>query len=180
MQPATAITAVVGDITTVEADAIVNAANTDLWMGSGVAGAIKRAGGDEIEREAVAKGPIGLGEAVATGAGRLSHQAVIHAAAMGYDAQGRMIPPSRETITGATRASLEVADELGLHSVAFPALGTGVGGFDLAECAEVMVETAASFLSQPDVQLRRVIFVLRNENARQTFEEAIEHGGAVA
>ena len=88
---------VIGDITTVDTEAIVNAANTGLWMGSGVAGAIKRAGGEEIEREAVSKGPIRVGEAVATGAGRLPYKAVIHAAAMGYQG-GRMIPPTAESI----------------------------------------------------------------------------------
>lgn len=174
------IVAVVGDIVGVAADAIVNAANTELWMGSGVAGSIKRAGGDEIEREAVAKGPIQLGDAIATGAGRLPFKAVIHAAAMGYDQQGRMIPPTRETVARATRASLEVAERLGLDSIAFPALGTGVGGFDLAECAEIMVEAASRYLSQPDIHLRRVVFVLRNDNAKQTFDEAIEQGGFVA
>ncbi|HEX7025309.1 MAG TPA: macro domain-containing protein [Gemmatimonadales bacterium] len=172
------VTAVVGDITQVEADAIVNAANNELWMGSGVAGAIKAAGGEEIEREAMAQGPINVGEAVATTAGRLPHKAVIHAAAMGYQG-GRMLPPSRESIGSATRAALALADQLGLESIAFPALGTGVGGFDLAEAAEIMVEAVTRHLSQPGSHVRKVVFVLRNENARQTFEKAIEQGGFV-
>jgi O-acetyl-ADP-ribose deacetylase (regulator of RNase III) len=148
-------------------------------MGSGVAGAIKRAGGEEIEREAVAQGPIPLGEAVATTAGRLPVKAVIHAAAMGY-ADGGMIPPTRASIADATRAALREADRLELTSIAFPALGTGVGGFDMAEAAEIMVETVMSYLSEPGRHLQQVVFVLRNENARQTFEEAIDQGGFVA
>ena len=171
------ITAIVGDITRATTDAIVNAANTDLWMGSGVAGAIKAAGGEEVELAAVALGPIKLGEAVATIAGRLPQKAVIHAAAMGY-AAGRMILPTRDTIGDATRAALEVADRLQLSSIAFPALGTGVGGFDLAEAAEVMVTTATSYVSRPGVHVRHVVFVLRNENARQAFLEVIERGVA--
>lgn len=173
------LVAIVGDITTVEADAIVNAANNELWMGSGVAGAIKAAGGEEIEREAMAQGPIQVGEVVATGAGRLPYRAVIHAAAMGYEG-GRMIPPAAATIQGATQAALAEADRLGLTSIAFPALGTGVGGFDLAEAAALIVAAARDYLAQPDARVRRVIFVLRNENARQTFQQAIDQSGAVA
>ncbi|HET9016616.1 MAG TPA: macro domain-containing protein [Thermomicrobiaceae bacterium] len=180
MSDSPSVTAVVGDITRMATDAIVNAANTDLWMGSGVAGAIKRAAGEAIEREAIAQGPIELGEAVGTSAGHLPNRAIIHAAAMGYDHAGRMIPPTRESIAGATRAALAVADALGLESVAFPALGTGVGGFDLAEAAEVMVEAVTRYLSEPDHHVHIVVFVLRNENARQTFTEAIEQGGFVA
>jgi len=171
------ITAIVGDITQATTDAIVNAANTDLWMGSGVAGAIRRAGGEAVEREAIALGPIKLGKAVATSAGRLPQTAVIHAAAMGYSA-GRMVPPNRETIGNATRASLEVADRMKLTSIAFPALGTGVGGFDLAEAAVIMVAAAADYLSQPQSHLRHVVFVLRDENARQCFQEEIDRNAS--
>lgn len=171
--------AVVGDITQSTADAIVNAANNELWMGSGVAGAIKRAGGEEIEREAVARGPIQVGEAVATSAGRLPNKAVIHAAAMGF-ANGQMIPPSADSVRSATTAALKCAEELQLTSIAFPALGTGVGGFDLAKAAEIMVEAVTTFLSQPTAHLSIVQFVLTNENARQTFDEAIQQGGFVA
>lgn len=172
------VTAVVGDITQQATDAVVNAANTELWMGSGVAGAIKAAGGEEIEREAMAQGPIQLGDAVATSAGRLPNKAVIHAAAMGYRG-GQVQRPSAESIRDATLAALRLCDQLGLASVAFPALGTGVGGFDLATCAEIMVEAVTSYISIPESHLRQVVFVLRNENARQTFAEAIDLGGAV-
>ncbi|MGA7671356.1 MAG: macro domain-containing protein [Nitrolancea sp.] len=172
------ITAIVGDIVEAPTDAIVNAANNELWMGAGVAGAIKRAGGDEIEREAMSKGPIRVGQAVATSAGRLPHKAVIHAAAMGFE-DGRSIGASSETVREATIASLKFCNELGLESIAFPALGAGVGGFDLSKCAEVMVEAATSYLSHPDNHISKVVFVLRNENARQTFDEAITQGGFV-
>lgn len=98
---------------------------------------------------------------------------------MGYDG-GQMIPPTAETIRSATRAALAVADRLGLASVAFPALGTGVGGFELAACARLMVQAARDYLAQPGTRVRRVIFVLRNEHARQTFQAAIDQAGAVA
>src|SRR5690242_4722834 len=106
-------------------------------MGAGVAGAIKRAGGEEIEREAVAKGPVEVGSAVATGAGRLPARWVIHGAVMGQD-----LVTSAELIRRTTRSCLELADELGCSSLALPAFGTGVGGFSLDECARLMVEAA--------------------------------------
>jgi O-acetyl-ADP-ribose deacetylase (regulator of RNase III) len=162
-----------GDITAVEADAIVNAANNRLWMGGGVAGAIKRAGGEEIEREAISKGPIKVGEAVATGAGRLKARYVIHAAAMGYDDQGRMIPPTHESIRNATLNSLLLAEKLGLKSIAFPALGTGVGGFPVKEAANIMVHATHEHLAKGS-NLEKVIFVLFGDEAYQAFEEALK------
>ncbi|HDN79088.1 MAG: Appr-1-p processing protein [Chloroflexi bacterium] len=165
-----------GDITKVEADAIVNAANNHLWMGGGVAGAIKRAGGKEIEEEAVAKGPIQVGEAIATGAGRLKARYVIHAAAMGYDERGRMIPPTAQTIRDATKNSLLRAEELGLKSIAFPALGTGVGGFPLREAARIMLQTVREHLAG-ESGLEEVIFVLYGDEAYKTFEEEMARWG---
>jgi O-acetyl-ADP-ribose deacetylase len=170
----TRISAVVADITTAGTDAIVNAANNELWMGSGVAGAIKRAGGEVIEREAVSKGPIAVGGAVATGAGSLPHRAVIHAAAMGFQ-EGRMISATAETVRRATASSLRVADELGVTSIAFPALGTGVGGLDLAACAREMVGAVREHVAaHPGCPLERVIFVIRNDEALPVFEDAIQ------
>ncbi len=162
-----------GDITAVEAEAIVNAANNRLWMGGGVAGAIKRAGGEEIEREAISKGPIKVGEAVATGAGRLKARYVIHAAAMGYDDQGRMIPPTSESIRNATLNSLLLAEKLGLKSIAFPALGTGVGGFPVKEAATIMIRAAREHLAKGS-GLEKVIFVLFGDEAYQAFQEALK------
>jgi O-acetyl-ADP-ribose deacetylase len=155
-----------GDITTLDVDAIANAANNALWMGAGVAGAIKRAGGEEIEREAVAKGPIEIGDAVATGAGRLSARWVVHGAVMGQD-----LRTNADLVRRTTRRCLEVADELGARSLALPAFGTGVGRFPLPECAEIMVSEAAAFEPQ---SLERVVFAVFGSEARQAFESALE------
>src|SRR5205823_1928085 len=113
-----------GDIAQCEVDAVANAANDHLRMGAGVAGALKRTGGDEIEREAVAKGPIARGDAVSTGAGRLPAKHVVHAAVMGQD-----LTTSAELIERATRRTLDVADELEAESLVLPAFETGVGGY---------------------------------------------------
>ena len=160
----TALEVVQADITTLDADAIVNAANDHLWMGAGVAGGIKRAGGEEIEREAMAKGPIHVGDAVATGAGRLKAKWVIHAAAMGQD-----LRTDAEQIRRATESALRVADEIGARSVAFPALGTGVGGFPIDECARIMVAAAREHTGAVD----RVIFAVRGDEAHRAFEAAV-------
>jgi len=154
-----------GDISAVAADAIANAANDRLWMGAGVAGAIKRAGGVVIEREAMAKGPIALGTAVATGAGRLPARWVIHGAVMGQE-----LRTNGELVARTTRSCLEVADRLGCGSLALPAFGTGVGGFPLAECARVMVAEARSF--EPRT-LAHVIFVVFDHEARAAFSAAV-------
>jgi O-acetyl-ADP-ribose deacetylase (regulator of RNase III) len=154
-----------GDIAALEVDAIANAANDHLWMGSGVAGALKRAGGDEIEREAVAKGPIPLGTAVATGAGRLQAKHVLHGAVMGQD-----LRTSADLVRRTTRSCLELADEVGARSLALPAFGTGVGGFPLEECARIMVEEARAYEPQ---QLERVVFAVFGDEARRSFEDAL-------
>lgn len=155
-----------GDITALDVDAIANAANNHLWMGAGVAGAIKRAGGEEIEREAVAKGPIEVGDAVATRAGRLKARHVIHGAVMGQDLQ-----TNADLVRGTTRRCLEVADELGCRSLALPAFGTGVGRFPLDECARIMVSEASEFAPS---SLERVVFAVFGREAREAFETAVE------
>ena len=154
-----------GDITALEVDAIANAANNALWMGAGVAGAIKRAGGEEIEREAVAKGPIEVGEAVATGAGRLPAKWVIHGAVMGQD-----LRTDANLVRRTTESCLRVADELGARSLALPAFGTGVGGFPLEECAEIMVSAARAFES---TSLERVIFAVFGDDSARAFRAAL-------
>jgi O-acetyl-ADP-ribose deacetylase (regulator of RNase III) len=161
-----ALEVVEGDITALDVDAIANAANNVLWMGAGVAGAIKRAGGEEIEREAVAKGPIEVGDAVATGAGRLQAKHVVHGAVMGQDLQ-----TSAELIQRTTRRCLEVADELGARSLALPAFGTGVGGFPLDECARLMVTAVRAHEPQ---SLERVVFAVFGDEARRAFDKALE------
>ena len=157
-----------GDITQFELDALVNAANNRLWMGGGVAGAIKRAGGGEIETEAVKKGPIPIGEGVVTGAGRLKAKYIIHAAVMGQD-----LKTDAEKIRQATRNSLLRADELGLKSLAFPALGTGVGGFPLDECSRIMIGEVLEY-SAKKTGLKRVVFVLYDEPAYQVFKQELD------
>jgi O-acetyl-ADP-ribose deacetylase (regulator of RNase III) len=157
-----------GDITNQpDVDAIVNAANTELWLGSGVAGAIARRGGPAIEREAVAKGPIRLGEAVATTAGTLPNKYLIHAAAMGYRPEDRAVPKrsgsmsSEVIIRDATVNSLAIADQLACRSIAFPALAAGVGGFPVDECARVMISAARDYAAaHVDSHIEQVIFVL--------------------
>jgi len=154
-----------GDISTLEVDAIANAANDRLWMGSGVAGAIKRAGGEEIEREAVGLGPIPVGDAVATGAGQLAAKHVIHGAVMGQD-----LRTDEELVGRTTRRVLEVADELGARSLALPAYGTGVGGFPLEDCARIMVAEARSY--EPS-SLERVVFAVYGQAAKAAFEAEV-------
>ena len=156
-----------GDITESSTDAIVNAANSALWMGAGVAGAIKRAGGQEIEDEAVRKGPIPVGEAVATGAGALKAEFVVHAAAMGGD-----LVTGADEIRSATRNSLLRAEELGVKSIAFPALGTGVGGFSYSGVAEIMIGTVSQHLAG-ESGLEEVLFILYDDEAYGAFDEAL-------
>ena len=121
-----------GDITTYDGDAIVNAANNHLRLGAGVAGAIRQAGGPTIQRECDAHGPIRVGEAAITSAGTLAARWVIHAAAMGDE------PVSAHSIRESTAASLALAARYEVRRIAFPVLGSGVGGFDFAEAARIM------------------------------------------
>lgn len=165
------IDTVMGDIADVEADAIVNAANSALWMGSGVAGAIKRKGGSQIESEAVSKGPIAVGEAVATSAGFLRAEWVIHAAVMGQD-----LKTDGTKIQMATISSLRLATELNAESIALPSLGTGVGGFPMRRAAEIMIQVAldhANRLNRP----RHITFVLFSEDCKEAFDRALEKAG---
>jgi O-acetyl-ADP-ribose deacetylase (regulator of RNase III) len=158
-----------GDITEMDSEAIVNAANNNFWMGAGVAGAIKRKGGEEIEREAVAQGPKPVGEAVVTKGGNLKAQYVIHAAVMGQD-----LTTDAEKIHSATYNALARAHELGLKSIAFPALGTGVGGFPLDQAARIMSGAVEAFMKDhPDTTIKDVTFCLFGQEAHRTFESAL-------
>jgi O-acetyl-ADP-ribose deacetylase (regulator of RNase III) len=157
----------VGDITQLDCDALVNAANNHFWMGGGVAGALKRAGGQEIETEAIQKGPVPVGEAVVTRAGKLKAKYIIHAAVMGQDLQ-----TDAEKIRVATRNSLRRADGLGLKSIAFPALGTGVGGFPLDECARVMISEVRQ-QAREKTSLEKVVLVLFNPSAAEVFQRQL-------
>ncbi len=179
------IEVVQGDITQQpDIDAIVNAANTDLALGAGVAGAIRRRGGDEIDREARSKGPIRLGEAVATSAGRLPNKYVIHAAAMGYRREDELVPKragslsSAAIIVDATRNSLARADELGLESIAFPALATGVAAFPVDECAATMVAAVKEYArTHLQTGIKCVRFILFSETDYKIFLDALRDSG---
>ena len=171
-----------GDITQQpDVDAIVNAANTELILGSGVAGAIYRRGGAEIDHEGQVKAPIKLGEAAVTGAGRLPNKYVIHAAAMGYRPEDARVPKregslsSATIIADATRNSLLRADELKLASIAFPALATGVAAFPVDECAEVMIGTVQEYAGEhPSSGIKRVRFVLFGAADFRVFQTTLQ------
>jgi len=154
-----------GDLTEAASDAIVNAANTALVLGAGVAGAIRERGGPEVQAECDRHGPVPLGGAALTGAGKLRARHVIHAAAM--EPGGR---PTEESIRAATRSALDLARERGLRSIAFPALGTGVGGFPMQRCAEVMLEEVRRH-ADLETTLEEVRFVLFGEPAYRVFEQ---------
>lgn len=156
-----------GDICDLEVDAIVNPANLSLWMSTGVAGALKRAGGDEIEFAAVRQAPVPLGGAIVTSAGHLAARAIIHAVSL--DRERRT---SGTIIDAAARSAMARAREIGATSIAFPALGTGVGGFPLDEAARVTVAAVRDELgSSPTVE--HVIFALRGQAAYEAFEAAL-------
>jgi O-acetyl-ADP-ribose deacetylase (regulator of RNase III) len=163
------IQAVRGDITDLVTDAITNAANDHLWMGSGVAGAIRRRGGEAIEREAVAQGPIPVGTAVATTAGDLPSRYVIHAAVMGQDLRTD-IP----TVASTTRSVLTLSEGMGLASVAMPLLGTGVGGLDLDEVASTMTGVVAETAREGGCGGMTVLLVGYDEEASDAVRRAVE------
>ncbi len=148
-----------GDICELEVDAIVNPANLSLWMSTGVGGALKRAGGDAIEFAAVRQAPVPLGGAIVTPAGRLAARAVIHAVSLDRDRR-----TSAPVIEAAVRSAMARAREIGATSIAFPALGTGVGGFPLEDAARITVDTVRDELPASPV-IAHVIFALRGMEA---------------
>jgi O-acetyl-ADP-ribose deacetylase (regulator of RNase III) len=156
-----------GDICDLEVDAIVSPANVTLWMSTGVAGAIKRRGGDAIEFAAVRQAPAPLGGAVVTGAGSLAARWVIHAVSL--DHQRRT---SGATIDQACRSAVARAHELGAETLAIPALGTGVGGFPLDEAARITV-AAVRDAAAAAPRLRTVTFALRGAAAYEAFRSAL-------
>jgi O-acetyl-ADP-ribose deacetylase (regulator of RNase III) len=153
-----------GDITEMAVDAIVNAANNDLLLGAGVAGAIARKGGESIQRECDEIGSIPVGYAAITGAGNLRAKYVIHAASMGLGG----VRTTAKSLQTSTMHSLRLAVDRGLKSVAFPAIGTGVSGFPMDQCAEIMLREAARHLSE-ETSLETIYFVLFDEASRQVF-----------
>jgi O-acetyl-ADP-ribose deacetylase (regulator of RNase III) len=152
-----------GDLTEMDTDAIVNAANNDLVLGAGVAGAIRRKGGDAIQRECDSIGSIPVGYAAITTGGKLKARFVIHAASMQLGGK-----TSADTLRHSTAHSLRIANERGLKSIAFPAVGTGIAGFPLKECAEIMLREAARHL-KGETSLETIYFVLFDEVAEGIF-----------
>lgn len=155
------------DITTLEVDAIANAANTALAHGGGVAAAISRAGGPEIQAESDELAPIGLGEAVPTSGGEMPCRWVIHAATMEVGG-----PTSAEIIRRATASTLRVAEQLGARSLALVAFGTGVGGFSLDRAAMIEVAEVNRHLAAGS-DLERVVFAVHGPRALLAFEAAV-------
>ena len=154
---------IAADVTKLQVDAIANAANTQLAHGGGVAAAISRAGGPEVQRESDERAPIGLGEAVETTAGDMPARWVIHAATMELGG-----PTSAEIIERATRSTLAKAEELGCRSLALVAFGTGVGGFPVDEAARLMVGAAREHSGQ----LERIVFAVHGDDAERAFRAA--------
>jgi O-acetyl-ADP-ribose deacetylase (regulator of RNase III) len=152
------------DVTKLDVDAIANAANTQLMHGGGVAGAISRAGGPEVQRESDERAPIELGAAVETTAGEMPARWVIHAATMELGG-----PTSAEIIGRATRSTLAKAEELGCSSLALVAFGTGVGGFPLEDAARIMAEAAR----EHEGSLERIVFAVHGDAAERAFSEAL-------
>lgn len=153
-----------GDITEQRVDAIVNAANSQLVLGAGVAGAIREKGGPEIQAECDAIGPIEVGDAAVTTAGRLPARFVIHAAGMSLGGQA-----SEGSIRRSVRRSLELACERGCRSIAIPAIGAGIGGFSAQRCAEILLEEAHAHL-RGETRLEEIRFVLFGEPTFRVFE----------
>jgi O-acetyl-ADP-ribose deacetylase len=164
-QPFAKIRMMVGDLTESDADAIVNAANNDLQLGGGVAGAIRRKGGETIQRECDEIGSIPIGGAAITGAGKLRARHVIHAASMQLG--GRT---TAQALRSSTAHCLRIASEHGLKSIAFPAVGTGIAGFPIRECAEIMLGETWKHLSGT-TSLERVDFLLYDAAALKVFED---------
>jgi O-acetyl-ADP-ribose deacetylase len=154
-----------GDLTEMDVDAIVNAANNDLQLGGGVAGAIRRKGGLEIQRECDAIGSIPVGGAAITSGGRLKMRHVIHAASMQLGGT-----TNAHSLRSSTAHSLRIAAQNNLKTIAFPAVGTGIAGFPIKECAEIMLAEAVKFLQGPS-SLERIYFVLFDASSLQTFEQ---------
>jgi O-acetyl-ADP-ribose deacetylase (regulator of RNase III) len=163
-----------GDVCDLEVDAIVAPANGSLWMSTGVAGAIKRAGGDSIEFAAIRQGPVEPGGAVVTPAGTLAARAVIHAVTVDRDRR-----TSAETLEQAVRSTMARAREIGATSIAFPALGSGVGGFPLEEGARITITTVRDELpASPTVA--QVVFALRGAASYEAFRRALQEATAMS
>lgn len=152
-----------GDLTEMDVEAIVNAANNDLQHGGGVAGAIRRKGGEIIQEESNAIGTIPVGAAAITSGGKLKARYVIHAASM--ELGGRT---SAKALRSSTAHTLRIAKEKGIKTIAFPAVGTGIARFPVEECAEIMLREVVDHLKRGS-SLEKIYFVLFDEAGLKTF-----------
>lgn len=164
----TEIKVIQADITELAVDAIVNAANNKMLMGGGVAGAIKRKGGQVIEDEALKKAPIEVGDAIFTSAGKLKAKYVIHAATMSMD-----FKTDEKRIRNASRNALIVAQDLKIKSLAFPALGCGTGGFSYLASAKIMAQETLKFLRSESTPLKEIVFCLFDKEAYEIFNKGV-------
>lgn len=165
-----------GDITDLKVEAIVNAANNQLVMGGGVAGAIKRKGGQSIEDEAVKLGPIAIGESVITSGGRLPAKYVIHSATMDIPAcrPAGILLTDEAKIRNAANSALRLADGKGIRSIAFCALGCGTGGFDYTACAKIMSQEVFRLIREnKSLKIKEIVFVLYDDKAKNIFEKTV-------
>ena len=157
-----------GDITEMKLDAIVNAANTNLVLGGGLAGIIRTKGGSSIQEECTKHGPVPLGGAAITGAGKLPAKHIIHAASMALG--GRT---TARTLVDTTLNCLRVAKQNAVKTIAFPAIGTGIGGFPIEQCARIMLQEVSTFL-QKNPEMEKVYFVLYNDDAYDIFKRVYD------
>jgi O-acetyl-ADP-ribose deacetylase len=155
-----------GDITELDVDAIVNAANNELQLGGGLAGAIRRKGGPRIQAECDKIGTIPVGGAAITSGGNLKARYVIHAASMRLGGL-----TTAQSLRSSTAHALRIAAQNGLQSIALPAIGAGIGGFGMTECGEIMLREAARHFEQP-TSIEKVCFVLFDKDALAVFERA--------
>jgi O-acetyl-ADP-ribose deacetylase len=154
-----------GDLTEMDVDAIVNAANNDLQLGGGVAGAIRRKGGEAIQRECDAIGSIPIGGAAITTGGKLRARFVIHAASMQLGGE-----TTARALRSSTAHSLRIGAGRGLRSIAFPAVGTGIAGFPIPECAQIMLREVVEHWKKP-TSLEMIYFALFDAQALSEFEK---------
>ncbi len=156
-----------GSISEVDVEAVVNPANSLGYMGGGVAGYLKRVGGKEIEEETIRKAPIPIGKPILTGAGKLPFKAIIHSPTMEEPA----MRTDQERVRKAVRGALELADKEGFTSIAFPGMGTGVGGLSKSLCAKIMVEEVKNFKPK---NLKKVVFVDIDEEMVLEWKKLLE------
>ena len=162
------VSVITGDITKLKVDAIVNPANSTMIMGGGVAGTIKRVGGKEIEDEAIKSAPVPVGKAIATKAGRLKAKYVIHAPTMEKPA----MQTTASNVKLAMKGTLDCAESLGIKSVAFPGMGTGVGGLSLEEAAQAMVKKVKEHIDLR-TSLKEIVLIGFSEELASAFRDAL-------